>query len=391
MSTWITTAAASADVDYTSEDEAFPPLPRGSPLRGFRTTGDQKATSKNFTAAPQATHSKVSEELFAAAALMGVGQHRGQTTSLSNLSDSAVKVSELFALPIVSERIKRIVNPNAKSPKTLTKVKGVRLVCQVCQYETNHSSHMTRHMRAHTGNKPHACEHCKYRCSQKANLIRHIRSRHTNVKPFACPHCDYRSTQKSHIEGHVRSRHLVQFKVVCSECDYVSTDAKSMHTHMLSSHGSAFSMATAIAAGGNGSCQGRTTNNGNKKRKRGGGHAMFVAVEAEEEEEEEEEEEHPSFPGFWTGSALSELKDAKNVQVVKQPFYYTSSMTNTTRTMYKQNVWNHVDQTLMSMFDCPVVKKQKTTNALVQMPKVSVSALDLSCCEEEENMNVNML
>jgi len=251
MSTWITTAAASADVDYTSEDEAFPPLPRGSPLRGFRTTGDQKATSKNFTAAPQATHSKVSEELFAAAALMGVGQHRGQTTSLSNLSDSAVKVSELFALPIVSERIKRIVNPNAKSPKTLTKVKGVRLVCQVCQYETNHSSHMTRHMRAHTGNKPHACEHCKYRCSQKANLIRHIRSRHTNVKPFACPHCDYRSTQKSHIEGHVRSRHLVQFKVVCSECDYVSTDAKSMHTHMLSSHGSAFSMATAIAAGGN--------------------------------------------------------------------------------------------------------------------------------------------
>ena len=82
-----------------------------------------------------------------------------------------------------------------------------RLVCHVCKYSTNHTSHMRRHMRAHAGDKPYACQKCSYRCAQRANLKRHFRSRHTGEKPFFCPFCDYKSAQKSHIQGHIRSRH----------------------------------------------------------------------------------------------------------------------------------------------------------------------------------------
>ena len=82
-----------------------------------------------------------------------------------------------------------------------------RLVCCVCKYSTNHTSHMRRHIRAHAGDKPYACQKCSYRCAQRANLKRHIRSRHTGERPFVCPFCVYKSAQKSHIQGHIRSRH----------------------------------------------------------------------------------------------------------------------------------------------------------------------------------------
>lgn len=51
-----------------------------------------------------------------------------------------------------------------------------RLVCHICQYSTNHTSHMKRHVRGrHAGEKPFACEQCPYRCAQRANLKRHVR------------------------------------------------------------------------------------------------------------------------------------------------------------------------------------------------------------------------
>jgi hypothetical protein len=226
MSTF-TTVYESDDAEY----EAFPPLPEGFPLRGYHPSTTMSHKKIKLARSQTELMTPEDEELLVAAALLGVGNHGAEETPLPS--------TQPFTLPIIysAARHKRMINPNAKSPMTLLKKeKGALLVCQVCKYETNHSSHMTRHMRAHNGNKPHACEYCDYRCSQKANLDRHVRSRHTNVKPYGCPHCDYRSTQKSHMSGHVRSRHKSSFKNSCPECDYVCNAKKTMKKHMLSNH-----------------------------------------------------------------------------------------------------------------------------------------------------------
>ena len=92
--------------------------------------------------------------------------------------------------------------------RTNTTTNKPTYLCHLCPYESDHSSHLSRHMRTHTGYKPHACPHCNYSCTQKSNLIRHIRDLHAGEKPFKCHMCHYKCTQKSHLVKHLKTKHL---------------------------------------------------------------------------------------------------------------------------------------------------------------------------------------
>ena len=48
-----------------------------------------------------------------------------------------------------------------------------------------------------------ACTECEYRCAQKSHLTQHMRT-HTGAKPFACTECEYRFARKSHLTKHMR-------------------------------------------------------------------------------------------------------------------------------------------------------------------------------------------
>lgn len=78
--------------------------------------------------------------------------------------------------------------------------------CPYCSYSTIRSTHLTRHICTHTGEKPYLCPHCPFRAAQMDSLKTHIRT-HTGEKPFACNYCPYRSTQKVHLQSHIRNRH----------------------------------------------------------------------------------------------------------------------------------------------------------------------------------------
>jgi hypothetical protein len=75
-----------------------------------------------------------------------------------------------------------------------------------CTFETTRLSHLLRHQRSHTGERPYPCSFCSYRGRSLSHVTEHERI-HTGEKPFACEVCGYRARQSSSLHKHRTRRH----------------------------------------------------------------------------------------------------------------------------------------------------------------------------------------
>ncbi len=75
--------------------------------------------------------------------------------------------------------------------------------CTLCNYSSKQKCNMIKHIRIHTGEKPHGCRLCDFSSAQASSLYGHMDARHPGIKPYKCTVCGDAFLRPSELRRHL--------------------------------------------------------------------------------------------------------------------------------------------------------------------------------------------
>lgn len=165
-------------------------------------------------------------------------QHITRAVTQSSRQEEAVKKKQ-------TEEKKKKTTGN-RTIKSKPVVPEKKLKCDKCQFRTDSSENLKRHMTVHQSTDSFVCGICDFKCRTKTGLGRHLK-KHREEMPWICQECDFQAhdefsldlhmklhsaeeTEESNVKGKLGKVTKKQ-RYKCDVCDFSTTHEETFQKH----------------------------------------------------------------------------------------------------------------------------------------------------------------